>query len=43
MTHLAPTAAVEEAKALSVESVSLVKNSGVLPFKKEDKVINFIS
>ncbi|MDD4057099.1 MAG: hypothetical protein PHF85_05575, partial [Bacilli bacterium] len=39
VTHLAPTAAVEEAKALSVESVSLVKNSGVLPFKKEDKVL----
>jgi len=39
VTHLAPTAAVEEAKALSVESVSLVKNSGALPFEKEDKVL----
>ena len=37
--NLAPKSAVEEAEKLSVESVSLVKNSGILPFKTEDKVL----
>ncbi|HKM29610.1 MAG TPA: glycoside hydrolase family 3 protein [Bacilli bacterium] len=38
-TNLAPIAAVKEANKLSEESVTLVKTNGILPLKKEDKVL----
>ncbi len=39
ISGLAPKDAVREAEQLSIESVSLVKNNRMLPFKKEDKVL----